>query len=577
MTSQSRIIRCAIYTRKSCEEGLEQSFNSLHAQREACEAFVASQRHEGWRVLSVHYDDGGFSGGTMERPALKHLLEDVTSGKIDTIVVYKVDRLTRSLTDFARIIETLHGRNVSFVSVTQQFNTTTSMGRLTLNVLLSFAQFEREVTGERIRDKIAASKKRGMWMGGFVPLGYDLEERQLVPNAKEAQLVSRLFHLYLELGCVSRVKERLDREGILSKLWVSRAGSRYGGNRFSRGALYDLLRNRLYIGEIRHRKTWYKGQQAAIIQRELWDQVQSRLSTNGNARARGLEGGKKSLLIGLLRDPQGNCFTPSHTVKNGRRYRYYVCQSVVRHPGVRAKGPTRLPAHEIEAKVTERLRALLESDKDIFDQLRMPEDDATRVQELVRASRDLSKRSNAMSAAELRTVLATILRRVVVGESSIGVLLCRNSLRALLIGETKVSATREGDLENPTGLIRLSIETKLKRCGMEVRFVVPPDARSDMANQPKLALLNALARAHEWYGWVVDGKVSGPTAIAHCTGLDERYVSKVFRCALLAPDIVEAIVEGRQPEDLTFEKLWRNLPSSWSEQRRVLGFPSSRQ
>jgi len=576
MTSPSRVIRCAIYTRKSSEEGLEQSFNSLHAQREACEAYVASQRHEGWKVLPAHYADGGFSGGTLERPALKRLLEDVTSGGLDTIVVYKVDRLTRSLTDFAKIIETLDARSVSFVSVTQQFNTTTSMGRLTLNVLLSFAQFEREVTGERIRDKIAASKKKGMWMGGLVPLGYDLEQRKLVPNPNEAQLVSRIFHLYLELGCVSRVKERLDREGVRSKLWISRAGTKYGGNRFSRGALYDLLRNRLYIGETRHRKIWYPGQHLAIIPQDLWDRVQDRLSTNSQARANGVEGRTKSLLVGLLRDPEGNRFTPSHTIKKGRRYRYYVCQSVIRHPGFRAKGPTRLPAHEIEQTVTERLRVFLESDKYIFDQLRMPDDDAAFMQGLIRASQDLSQRSNTMTLAALRPVLATIVRRVVVRESSVELVLSRNSLRSVLVGERKATTAIESEVENPTDLIQLSIETKLQRCGMEVRFVVPPDSAIATARQPKPSLLKALARAHEWYGWVIDGTVGGPTAIAHRTGLDERYVSKVFRCALLAPDIVEAIVEGRQPEGLTFDKLWRNLPSRWTEQRRVLGFPCSR-
>jgi site-specific DNA recombinase len=576
MTTHSRVIRCAIYTRKSSEEGLEQSFNSLHAQREACEAYIASQRQEGWKVLPALYDDGGFSGGTMERPALKQLLEDVNNGRLDTIVVYKVDRLTRSLTDFAKIIETLDARNVSFVSVTQQFSTTTSMGRLTLNVLLSFAQFEREVTGERIRDKIAASKKKGMWMGGLVPLGYDLEQRKLVPNRKEAQLVSRIFHLYLELGCVSRVKQQLDLEGIRSKYWVSRTGSKYGGNRFSRGALYDLLRNRLYIGEIRHRKIWYPGQHAAIIPRELWDRVQSQLSTNSQARANGREGRSKSLLVGLLHDSDGNRFTPSHTVKNGRRYRYYVCQSVIRDPAVRTKGPTRLPAHEIEQKVTARLCAFLRSDKDVFDQLRMPDDDAALIQGLVRASQDLSQRSNTMTPAALRPVLATIVRRVFVRESSIELVLSRASLRAFLMGKTKVSPAGETHQQNPIDLIHLALETKLRRCGMEVRFVVPPDSVIATPRQPKPSLVNALARAHEWYGWVVDGEVSGATAIAHRTGLNDRYVSKVFRCAFLAPDIVEAIVEGRQPEDLTFEKLWRNLPSSWSEQRRILGFPCSR-
>jgi len=254
MTMESKaIIRCAIHTRKSSEEGLEQSFNSLDAQREACAAFIASQRHEGWRAIPARYDDGGYSGGNLERPALKSLLDDIQTNKVDTIVVYKVDRLTRSLADFAKIVEALDARRVSFVSVTQQFNTTTSMGRLTLNILLSFAQFEREVTGERIRDKIAASKRKGMWMGGTVPLGYDGKDRKLVVNPDDAKLVVRLFNLYLELGCVSKLKARLDQEGITSKARTSVAGNRSGGISYYRGALYQILKNRIYLGEIPHR------------------------------------------------------------------------------------------------------------------------------------------------------------------------------------------------------------------------------------------------------------------------------------------------------------------------------------
>jgi site-specific DNA recombinase len=258
-SNQKLVQRCAIYTRKSSEEGLEQSFNSLDAQREACEAFVLSQREEGWRALPARYDDGGYSGGTMDRPALERLLTDVEARKVNVIVVYKVDRLTRSLADFAKIVEALDARGVSFVSVTQQFNTTSSMGRLTLNVLLSFAQFEREVTGERIRDKIAASKRKGMWIGGPVPLGYDLEAHKLVPNAKEAALVCKIYNLYLDLGCVSKLAIRLARENIRSKVWITKSGIRLGGNAFARGALYGLLQNRLYIGEIRHRDHWYAG------------------------------------------------------------------------------------------------------------------------------------------------------------------------------------------------------------------------------------------------------------------------------------------------------------------------------
>jgi site-specific DNA recombinase len=253
MNSDPKVVtHCAIYTRKSSEEGLEQSFNSLDAQREACEAFILSQHHEGWRMLPARYDDGGFSGASMERPALKRLLEDVQAKKVNVIIVYKVDRISRNLADFARIVEALDARGVSFVSVTQQFNTTTSMGRLTLNVLLSFAQFEREVTGERIRDKIAASKKKGMWMGGPVPLGYDLQQRKLIPHPKESTLVSDIFALYLKLGCVRKLMAQLKRDNVKTKMWVTKAGVRQGNSPFARGHLYYLLRNRIYIGEIRH-------------------------------------------------------------------------------------------------------------------------------------------------------------------------------------------------------------------------------------------------------------------------------------------------------------------------------------
>ena len=296
-------IRCAIYTRKSSEEGLEQSFNSLDAQREACEAFIKSQQHEGWQAIPAHYDDGGYSGGNMERPALKRLMADIRARhKINTVVVYKVDRLTRSLADFAKIIEKLDAKQVSFVSVTQQFNTTTSMGRLTLNVLLSFAQFEREVTGERIRDKIAASKKKGMWMGGFVPLGYDLRERRIYINPTEADTVRTIFSNYLRLGCVMALKEYLDRSGIQSKARARRTGTKTGGSSFSRGALYKILRNHIYVGEIAHKGAVYRGQHEAIIDREQWTQVQKRFRSKPPRRpAEGARYESKSLHRDSLR------------------------------------------------------------------------------------------------------------------------------------------------------------------------------------------------------------------------------------------------------------------------------------
>jgi DNA invertase Pin-like site-specific DNA recombinase len=277
-TGAKRTVRCAVYTRKSSEEGLEQSFNSLDAQREACEAYILSQRQEGWRVIETAYDDGGYSGGSMERPALKQLLADIDARKVDIVVVYKVDRLTRSLADFARIVQVFDSRNVSFVSVTQQFNTTSSMGRLTLNVLLSFAQFEREVTGERIRDKIAASKRKGMWMGGRVPLGYDLKDRKLIVNPAEAKQVQEIFRSYLEVGCVRKLRTHLEQRRALSKVRISPSGQKAGGGSHSRGALYKLLANRTYIGEISHKEKAYPGEHEAIIDRELWEKREDEAS-----------------------------------------------------------------------------------------------------------------------------------------------------------------------------------------------------------------------------------------------------------------------------------------------------------
>ncbi len=319
--SMQLTVPCAIYTRKSSEEGLDQQFNSLDAQREACEAYVLSQRHAGWNALAEMYDDGGLSGGTMERPALMRLLDEVRAGRVKVIVVYKVDRLTRSLADFAKIVEVLDAHGASFVSVTQHFNTTTSMGRLTLNVLLSFAQFEREIAGERIRDKIAASKKKGMWMGGNVPLGYDVRDRKLVVNPEEADTVRHIFQRYAEIGSVSALKLELDRDGIVSKWRKDVSGRCAGGAAFTRGALYLLLQNRIYRGEIVHKGEAYAGEHETIIDDELWSSVATRLSRNRQERQVGAGFDEPSLLAGLLHDGSGQLFTPSHAVKSGKRYR----------------------------------------------------------------------------------------------------------------------------------------------------------------------------------------------------------------------------------------------------------------
>ena len=353
------IRRCAVYTRKSSEEGLEQSFNSLHAQREACEAYIRSQAHEGWKLVKTAYDDGGFSGGTMERPAVKRLMADLKQGLVDVVVVYKVDRLTRSLADFAKIVEILDGHGASFVSITQQFNTTSSMGRLTLNVLLSFAQFEREVTGERIRDKISASKRKGMWMGGNLPLGYDVQNRQLVINEAEAETVRYIFRRYAELGTVSALQADLKQRGIVSKVWTSTTGNVRGGVGYSRGALYYLLRNQIYLGRIAHKNESYSGQHLPIVDQALWDQVQSCLSANRSGQGRVRSMSSRGSLAGLLHDDRGNLMSPSHTKKsNGRRYRYYVSQALLQNDRARAGTVSRIPAEAIERLVDTEIRRL---------------------------------------------------------------------------------------------------------------------------------------------------------------------------------------------------------------------------
>ena len=351
--------RCAIYTRKSTDEGLDQAFNSLDAQREACGAFILSQKHEGWTTLPTAYDDGGYSGGTLERPALKRLIADIGAGQIDVVVVYKVDRLTRALSDFAKLVEIFDRCGVSFVSITQQFNTTTSMGRLTLNVLLSFAQFEREVIGERVRDKIAASKKKGMWMGGTVPLGYDVKDRKLVVNPAEARTIVDVYKRYLRLKSVRALGEELATAGIKSKRRVRPDGTEYGRQRFSHGALYLLLQNRTYRGEITHKGHSYSGEHAAIVDKPLWDSVQAILAENRVARATGARTKQPSLLTGILFDEAGGRLTPTYCVKKGTRYRYYVSTRLVTGAPKGSPSRYRIPAGDLEAVVIERVRAFL--------------------------------------------------------------------------------------------------------------------------------------------------------------------------------------------------------------------------
>jgi len=347
---------CAIYTRKSTDEGLDTDFNTLDAQREACEAFVTSQKAEGWKCIQTQYNDGGYSGGNLERPDLQKLLADIKDGKIQIVVVYKIDRLTRSLMDFSKLVEIFDEHGVTFVSVTQSFNTTTSMGRLTLNVLLSFAQFEREVSAERIRDKIAASKKKGMWMGGNPPIGYEAVDKKLTINSDDAKIALQIFERYLDLGSVSLLAKELSANSILSKKRISKRGNQIGGKPYSRGALYSILRNPIYIGKIKHKDQIYDGNHEAIISQHIWDAVQEKLISQSAAKRGHTKANDSYLLKGLLFDCEGTPYSPDYAKKNGKIYRYYISQNLLQYRDHPKGTMSRIPAHEIEKIVTKSMK-----------------------------------------------------------------------------------------------------------------------------------------------------------------------------------------------------------------------------
>ena len=364
-----RRMRCAVYTRKSSEEGLDQEYNSIDAQRDAGHAYIASQRAEGWIAVADDYDDAAYSGGNMERPALKRLMADIEAGKIDVIVIYKIDRLTRSLADFSKMVEVFERQGVSFVSVTQQFNTTTSMGRLMLNVLLSFAQFEREVTGERIRDKIAASKRKGMWMGGIPPIGYDVANRRLIPNEAEAKTIAHIFQRFVELGSTTKLVKELRLDGVTSKAWTTQDGRVREGKPIDKGLIYKVLNNRTYLGELRHKELWYQAEHPPIITQSVWDDVHAILSTNGRVRATTTRAKTQYLLKGIVFGSDGRAMSPFQTAKkNGRRYRYYVPQRDIKEYAG-ASGLPRMPAAELESAVMEQLRGHLRSPDVVRDVL----------------------------------------------------------------------------------------------------------------------------------------------------------------------------------------------------------------
>jgi site-specific DNA recombinase len=554
--------RCAIYTRKSTEEGLEQDFNSLQAQREACDAFIRSQKHEGWKLVRTRFDDGGYSGGTLERPALQQLIEAVDRGEIEVVVVYKVDRLTRSLADFAKIVERFDERNVSFVSVTQQFNTTSSMGRLTLNVLLSFAQFEREVTAERIRDKIAASKKKGMWMGGPPPLGYDVVDKKLVVNRAEAETVRTLFRLYRELGTVRNLLSEANRLGVVTKHRATKDGSVTGGKAFTGGNLYQLLGNPLYTGRIRHKGNDYPGQHEAIIDDEMWQAVQQQLSGNGTPRRTNRNAKLSSLLTGLLYDETGDRLCPSHANKNGKRYRYYISKRLVHDAG--DQQGWRLPAREIEATVVGIITTLLNDRRRLLDEL----SDVAPAQVSLRKAVDAAKRLAADLRGEdealKRDLIQDLIGRIEVGTDVIVVAFRRQSLLERLGVGTNVSTG-----ENEPLVIREAAQ--LRRRGIEVKLVLPD--YSDRERHVDQSLCQLVANARYWFETLANGHVGSVRELAARDRVPESEITRVLPLAFMAPNIVEAVLDGRQPLEMTATSLRRveQFPSDWTAQRDALG------
>ncbi|MFD0916533.1 recombinase family protein [Pseudahrensia aquimaris] len=617
-------IRCAIYTRKSSEEGLEQEFNSLDAQREACEAYIASQKHEGWVLLKDHYDDGGLSGGTMDRPALQNLLNAVDDGLVDQIVVYKVDRLTRSLPDFSRLIERLDKAQASFVSVTQSFNTATSMGRLTLNVLLSFAQFEREVTAERIRDKIAASKKKGMWVGGPVPLGYLVKDRTLIAREDEAAIVRRIYDLYLKHGTIRETKAEADSLGLRSRRWTTRTGKDRGGLLFTRGHLYRILTNPIYTGLVHHKGATYKGQHDGIVDPAIWQRVQDQLSIAKLDRSTGADGefdaakdgqdrenaeGQElsfsfssmsptphpsparpkrsyrtdpSPLVGKVFDETGDRLTPSHANKKGKRYRYYISNRLIARSGEREavdqEGPDRADnsyeggKHKINNTTKPiggwRLPAqALESviADVVLDWLA----GSTRPSELLidgsadeqmRVQRQIATMRNAASTDDSPIVRLATLVERIDLWSGDG----RSGKVIIRFDDRQMTNTLEIGVDrlNPDALVT-SIPLNQRKRGVETRMIL-----GHASPQIDTMLIRNLAQARSWYRELKDG--SSLARIARTNNTTVSMVTRILPLAFLSSQVVEAICTGQHPPELTSRKL-RDIviPSDWDEQAKL--------
>lgn len=542
MTEAKTKFRCAIYTRKSTDEGLEQNFNSLDAQRAACEAYILSQAGEGWECLPEHYDDGGWSGGSMERPALRALLAAISQGQVDIVVVYKVDRLTRSLTDFSRIIEVFDQNKASFVSVTQAFNTTNSMGRLTLNVLLSFAQFEREVTGERIRDKIAASKARGIWMGGSVPVGYDLGERRLVVNAEEADLVRQIFERYLELGSLVALAKDLDRKGVRTKRWTARNGTERGGYFYNHSGLAYLLRNRTYLGEVKHNGKSFPGEHDAIVDRDLFERVQEKLAANRQKLVNRRTRAATCPLHMKIFDAQGRPMGPSFGYGRGKKiYRYYVSHSLLPQGQITAGSSSsegdRISADRVERLLQDRLGPLLEA---------------------VDAPNEIFNAIKSVTYSPIRLKIVLELSALLAPEA------CKDTL---LAKAQKIDPTAE----LADGNLILSLDARPISRGRTLRS---KDHYLD-GTEKRLALAELVRTSHRKLQ-ELNASPLFPEAHQQMTAPTNEWTRERIAIGLLAPDIQKALLTGTAPVELEPEMLLsRDIPLDWEGQRKFLGFPKA--
>jgi len=513
MASEPKPLRCAIYTRKSTEHGLDLEFNSLDAQRDACEAYIKSQASQGWKALPQYYDDPAYSGGNLDRPALKKLLADIEAGRIDVVVVYKIDRLTRSLADFAKLVEAFDAKSISFVAVTQQFNTTTSMGRLTLNVLLSFAQFERELSSERVRDKIAASRRKGKWTGGTVPLGYDGKDKKLVVNKTEAETVRAIFHLYLELKSFSKLVSELDHRGIVTKRRNTKVAKYNGAIPFTYGPLAYFLKNRVYLGEVHHGGKWFEGEHEAIVDRATFDRVQELLVTKSRGRkAKRSESG--ALLLGKLYDDRGNLMSPSFSTKNGVRYRFYVSSALLRGRKTEAGTVRRAPAAEIESAI-------------------------------LAALKPYQKQGDSDNGPDR----IAMLERVVIARDRL----------LITIADT---ASGRGTNEE----IGIAWSTKAKDAAATVESDGGPEGTHNEG------LIQCIVRAHTWVHRLRDGAYETIERLAEANCLHPKVVRQALRLAFLSPEVTSAILEGRQPAALSLAQIPKLLPLPWAEHQRLLGW-----